>query len=306
LRVLLRYQYQEHGAMPLFPSIVPLTDMRIRSALRDLLAEPAQVIVLFSCDSDQRSGIMLFGPPGCGKTLIAKGLFFHFFKNPGAELDPYVKDHSSSILVRLVKQVFERARQASPCVVFFDEIDSLAPNRGRNGDAGGVMDRIVSQLIAELDSLHDSPHIKVFVMAATNRADLIDPSLMTPGRFDKVIEVAPGADVESKTKILKAVSRNLKLADDVDLRNVVRYLITIYRIPSTYATAEQCEGQWSGAELYSLMSTAAMESMREQIALIEDGMISESDVDGIVSATHIQAAIDKKRTEHQEGIRRKA
>ncbi|KAK6010939.1 hypothetical protein OSTOST_23989 [Ostertagia ostertagi] len=150
--------------------------------------------------------------------------------------------------------------------------------------------RIVSQLIAELDSLHDSPHIKVFVMAATNRADLIDPSLMTPGRFDKVIEVAPGEDVESKAKILKAVSRNLKLADDVDLRNV----------------AEQCDGRWSGAELYSLMSTAAMESMREQIALIEAGKISESEVDGIVSASHVQAAIDKKRTEHLEGVRRKA
>ncbi|PIO68415.1 ATPase, AAA family [Teladorsagia circumcincta] len=202
----------------------------------------------------------------------------------------YVTQVREDIGARAGGKIFERARQASPCVVFFDEIDSLAPNRGRNGDAGGVMDRIVSQLIAELDSLHDSPHIKVFVMAATNRADLIDPSLMTPGRFDKVIEVAPGADVESKTKILKAVSRNLKLADDVDLRSV----------------AEQCEGQWSGAELYSLMSTAAMESMREQIALIEAGKISESDVDGIVSATHIQAAIDKKRTEHLEGIRRKA
>ncbi|VDL78859.1 unnamed protein product [Nippostrongylus brasiliensis] len=83
--------------------------------------------------------------------------------------------------------VFERARQASPCVIFFDELDSLVPNRGRSGDSGGVMDRIVSQLIAELDSLHSTPHIKVFVMAATNRADLIDPALMTPGRFASYI-----------------------------------------------------------------------------------------------------------------------
>ncbi|KJH47387.1 ATPase, AAA family [Dictyocaulus viviparus] len=83
-----------------------------------------------------------------------------------------------------LRKVFERARQASPCVIFFDEVDSIAPNRGRSGDSGGVMDRIVSQLLTELDNLHHSSHIKVFVMAATNRLDLLDPALLTPGRFN--------------------------------------------------------------------------------------------------------------------------
>ncbi|KAK6045822.1 hypothetical protein COOONC_16673 [Cooperia oncophora] len=108
---------------------------------------------------------------------------------------------------------------------------------------------MVSQLVAELDSLRDSPEIRVFVMAATNRVDLIDPALTTPGRFDKVIHVAPGSDVESKLKILKAVSRKLKFDDDVDLRKL----------------AEQCEGKWSGAELNSLLTEAAMEGIREQV-----------------------------------------
>ncbi|XGW03846.1 hypothetical protein V3C99_015191 [Haemonchus contortus] len=236
----------------------------------------------------RRSGIMLFGPPGCGKTLIAKAVATEFkiafLSVKGPELlNMYVGQSEEN-----VRNVFERARQASPCVVFFDEIDSLAPNRGRSGDGGGVMDRIVSQLITELDSLHDSPHIKVFVMAATNRADLIDPSLMTPGRFDKVIHVVPGADVESKLKILKAVTRKLKLAQDVDLRRV----------------AEQCEGQWSGAELQSLATSAAMESIREQIALIEAGKITEADVEGIVYASHFQSALEKKLNENLKGLRR--
>ncbi|WKY11897.1 hypothetical protein Q1695_003457 [Nippostrongylus brasiliensis] len=226
-----------------------------------------------------RSGIMLFGPPGCGKTLIAKAVASEFkiafLSVKGPELlNKYVGQSEEN-----VRRVFERARQASPCVIFFDELDSLVPNRGRSGDSGGVMDRIVSQLIAELDSLHSTPHIKVFVMAATNRADLIDPALMTPGRFDKVIHVAPGTDVESKTKVLKALTRKVKLADDIDLREV----------------ASQCDGQTSGAEMYSVVSQAAMESIREQIEMIESGTISPSDVKGVISRTHFQSALEKKR-----------
>ncbi|VDP10588.1 unnamed protein product [Heligmosomoides polygyrus] len=179
----------------------------------------------------RRSGIMLFGPPGCGKTLIAKAVATEFkiafLSVKGPELlNKYVGQSEEN-----VRKVFERARQASPCIIFFDELDSLVPNRGRSGDSGGVMDRIVSQLIAELDSLHNTPRVKVFVMAATNRADLIDPALMTSGRFDKVVHVAPGADVESKAKILKAVSRKINLAADVDLREVVllHFMFLSYR-----------------------------------------------------------------------------
>ncbi|XP_071530880.1 peroxisomal ATPase PEX6 isoform X2 [Panulirus ornatus] len=129
----------------------------------------------------RRSGVLLYGPPGTGKTLLAKavatecGLNFMSVKGPEL-LNMYVGQSEEN-----VRQVFRRAQAAAPCVIFFDELDSLAPNRGQSGDSGGVMDRIVSALLAELDGVASSAD--VFVLAATNRPDLIDPALLRPGRL---------------------------------------------------------------------------------------------------------------------------
>ncbi|XP_072319053.1 peroxisomal ATPase PEX6 isoform X2 [Eucyclogobius newberryi] len=128
-----------------------------------------------------RTGLLLYGPPGTGKTLLAKAVAtecsMNFLSVKGPELiNMYVGQSEEN-----VRQVFSRARSAAPCVVFFDELDSLAPSRGRSGDSGGVMDRVVSQLLSELDTLQSSG---VFVIGATNRPDLIDQSLLRPGRFD--------------------------------------------------------------------------------------------------------------------------
>lgn len=101
--------------------------------------------------------------------------------------------------------VFVRARSAAPCVIFFDELDSIAPNRGRSGDSGGVMDRVVSQLLAELDGLQKSED--VFVIGATNRPDLLDQALLRPGRFDRLVYLGVSEDVESKTNVLRAITR---------------------------------------------------------------------------------------------------
>lgn len=143
-------------------------------------------------------GILLYGPPGTGKTLLAKAIAtscsLNFFSVKGPELlNMYIGESEAN-----VRRVFQRARDAKPCVIFFDELDSVAPKRGEKGDSGGVMDRIVSQLLAELDGMSEGKSstggqagekgaalggsADVFVIGATNRPDLLDPALLRPGR----------------------------------------------------------------------------------------------------------------------------
>ena len=130
------------------------------------------------------AGILLYGPPGTGKTLLAKAVAtscsLNFFSVKGPELlNMYIGESEAN-----VRRVFQRARDAKPCVIFFDELDSVAPKRGNQGDSGGVMDRIVSQLLAELDGMAEGKGgSDVFVIGATNRPDLLDPALLRPGRL---------------------------------------------------------------------------------------------------------------------------
>ena len=128
-------------------------------------------------------GVLLYGPPGTGKTLLAKAVAtscsLNFLSVKGPELlNMYIGESEAN-----VRNVFQRARAARPCVIFFDELDSVAPKRGNHGDSGGVMDRIVSQLLSELDGMTTGTgHTDVFVIGATNRPDLLDPALLRPGR----------------------------------------------------------------------------------------------------------------------------
>uniref|UniRef100_UPI00398F21AA peroxisomal ATPase PEX6-like n=1 Tax=Pristiophorus japonicus TaxID=55135 RepID=UPI00398F21AA len=156
-----------------------------------------------------------------------------------------------------VREVFSRARAAAPCVVFFDELDSLAPNRGRSGDSGGVMDRVVSQLLAELDGLDSSAD--VFVIGATNRPDLLDQALLRPGRFDKLLYVGVSEDREAQLRILKAITRKLTVDPRVSLSHVV----------------EQCPPHVTGADLYSLCSDTMMFALKRKISRIEQGLDTE-------------------------------
>lgn len=127
-------------------------------------------------------GVLLYGPPGTGKTLLAKAVAtscsLNFFSVKGPELlNMYIGESEAN-----VRRIFQRARDAKPCVIFFDELDSIAPKRGNQGDSGGVIDRIVSQLLAELDGMSVGG-MDVFVIGATNRPDLLDPALLRPGRY---------------------------------------------------------------------------------------------------------------------------
>ncbi|KAL3984697.1 ATPase associated with various cellular activities (AAA) family protein [Acanthocheilonema viteae] len=202
----------------------------------------------------KRSGALLYGPPGCGKTLIAKAIAnqfkITFLSVKGPELlNKYVGQSEAN-----VRKVFEKARMAEPCVLFFDELDSLASKRGRCGDSSRVVDNIVSQLTAELDCLED---LKIFVLGATNRLDLLDSSLLRPGRFDKIIEVSGTRDVVTHERILRAASRNVTFADDVDLREI----------------AECCDHLSSGADLHAVVSRAQMDAIRKRVEAIKAGVV---------------------------------
>lgn len=192
------------------------------------------------------AGVLLFGPPGCGKTLLAKAIAnesgANFISVKGPELlDKYVGESE-----RAVRVVFERARMSSPCVIFFDELDALCPRRDgghSGGGGGGVSERVVNQLLTELDGLESRRN--VFVIAATNRPDIIDPAMLRPGRLDKLLYVPlPGKD--DRLSILTTLCRKTPLAAGVCLQ--------------TIAANECCEG-YSGADLQSLVREATLNAL---------------------------------------------
>ncbi|XP_066584730.1 peroxisomal ATPase PEX6 [Prorops nasuta] len=196
----------------------------------------------------KQSGLLLYGPPGTGKTLLAKAVAteyqLHFLSVKGPEvLNMYVGQSEKNI-----REIFEQARAAAPCIIFFDELDSLAPNRGRSGDSGGVMDRVVSQLLAEMDGLEDSGGI--FIIGATNRPDLIDPALLRPGRFDKMLYVGIHSDKNSKLSVLQALTRKFSFSNGgKELEKLV----------------EKLPDNLTGADLYAVCSDAWLHAARRAL-----------------------------------------
>ncbi|KAH1172643.1 peroxisome biogenesis factor 6 isoform X1 [Mauremys mutica] len=241
----------------------------------------------------RRSGLLLYGPPGTGKTLLAKAVATEctmtFLSVKGPELiNMYVGQSEGN-----VRQVFARARAAAPCIIFFDELDSLAPNRGRSGDSGGVMDRVVSQLLAELDGLHSTRD--VFVIGATNRPDLLDPALLRPGRFDKLVYVGMNEDRESQLRVLSAITRKFKLDPSVSLSSVL----------------DQCPAQLTGADLYALCADAMMCAVKRKVDWIEEGLDTESSAlvltmeDFGQAATRLQPSVSEQELLRYRVIQRK-
>ncbi|KAJ7370658.1 peroxisomal assembly protein [Desmophyllum pertusum] len=248
----------------------------VKAEILDTVQLPLQHPELFAAGL-RRSGVLLYGPPGTGKTLLAKAVAtecsLNFLSVKGPELiNMYVGQSEQN-----VREVFTRAQSARPCVIFFDELDSLAPNRGRSGDSGGVMDRVVSQLLAELDGLHKA--CDVFVIGATNRPDLLDPALLRPGRFDKLLYLGVSEDHGSQLNILKALTRKFSLHPDLQLENV----------------AAVCPANLTGADFYALCSDAMLQSVKRKIELLEQGQTDPSE-DGSeieVTETDFQRALDQ-------------
>lgn len=180
----------------------------VKSDILDTIQLPLEHPELFASGMKKRSGILLYGPPGTGKTLLAKAVAtscsLNFFSVKGPELlNMYIGESEAN-----VRRVFQRARDAKPCVIFFDELDSVAPKRGNQGDSGGVMDRIVSQLLAELDGMTEGKGSgDVFVIGATNRPDLLDAALLRPGRFDKMLYLGVSDNHDAQLNIIQALTR---------------------------------------------------------------------------------------------------
>ncbi len=157
-------------------------------------------------------GVLLYGPPGAGKTLLAKAVANEAEANFISIKGPEILSKWYGESERIIREIFRKARQAAPCVIFFDEIDAIAPQRGDVADR--VTDRVVNQLLTEMDGMQ--PLENVVVVGATNRPELLDRALLRPGRFDKILYVPP-PDKEARKEIFKVHTRNMPLADDVDL-----------------------------------------------------------------------------------------
>jgi len=188
-------------------------------------------------------GILLYGPPGCGKTLLAKAAATESGANFIAVKGPEILSKWVGESEKAIREIFKRARKAAPAIIFFDEIDAIAPVRGH--DVSGVTDRIVNQLLTEMDGIEALRG--VVVIGATNRPDLLDPALLRPGRFDRIIYVPP-PDLKARYEILKIHTRKIPLAEDVDLVELAR----------------KTEG-YSGADLEALVREAVMLALREDI-----------------------------------------
>jgi transitional endoplasmic reticulum ATPase len=189
-------------------------------------------------------GILLYGPQGVGKTLLAKAAATESGANFIAVNGPEILSKWVGESERAIREIFRRARMVAPAIIFLDEIDSIAPARGSRVDSG-VTDRIVNQLLTEMDGI--KPLRSVVLIAATNRPDLLDPALLRPGRFDRIIKVPP-PDRKARLEILKIHTRRVPLASDVDLEKL----------------ADMTNG-FTGADLEALVREAVMLALREKL-----------------------------------------
>ncbi|KAK6436964.1 peroxisomal assembly protein [Oleoguttula sp. CCFEE 5521] len=255
---LARKNFADSIGAPKIPN-VQWSDVGGLSHVKDAVVETIQLPLsrpeLFAKGLKKRSGILFYGPPGTGKTLLAKAIAtefsLNFFSVKGPELlNMYIGESEAN-----VRRVFQRARDARPCVVFFDELDSVAPKRGNQGDSGGVMDRIVSQLLAELDGMSDGEDGGggVFVIGATNRPDLLDQALLRPGRFDKMLYLGISDTHDKQATILQALTRKFTLSPSLSLPRV----------------AQSLSFTFTGADLYALCSDAMLKAVTRSARLVD-------------------------------------
>ncbi|MDG6905739.1 MAG: CDC48 family AAA ATPase [Nitrososphaerota archaeon] len=224
-------------------------------------------------------GILLYGPSGTGKTLLAKSVATESEANFISVRGPELLSKWVGESERGVREVFRRARQASPCVIFFDEIDALAPVRGLGGDSM-VTERVVSQLLTELDGIQALNG--VVVLAATNRMDMVDPALLRAGRFDKLLFIPP-PDKAARRSILDIQTKGKPISKDLDLERV----------------SEMMDG-FTGADITSVVNTSVSLVLQEYVAKFpkpEDA--KKNAIEAVVTMKHFEDAIRKVKTSRE-------
>jgi transitional endoplasmic reticulum ATPase len=249
----------------------------IKQELQEAVEWPLKYQELFThADATPPKGLLLYGPPGTGKTLMAKAAAneseANFISIKGPELlSKWVGESEKG-----VREVFRKARQAAPCIIFFDEIDAIAPTRGANFGDSHVTERVISQLLTELDGLEILTN--VIVIAATNRPDIIDVALLRPGRFDRLLYVPP-PDRESRIEIIKIHTKKKPLAEDVKIEEL----------------ADHTDG-YTGADIASLSSTAVMLALREYVSKYQDPKEANKHAQELrIHLRHFEEAMEKIR-----------
>ncbi|MFC6785499.1 CDC48 family AAA ATPase [Halobaculum halobium] len=245
-----------------------------KERLRETIQWPLDYPEVFEAmDMESAKGVLMYGPPGTGKTLLAKAVAneseTNFISVKGPELlNKYVGESEKG-----VREVFSKARENAPTIIFFDEIDAIATERGRNSGDSGVSERVVSQLLTELDGLETLED--VVVIATTNRPDLIDNALLRPGRLDRHVHV-PVPDEEGRRKIFGVHTEHKPLADDVDLD----------------ALARRTEG-YVGADIEAVSREASMNASREFIQSVSPEEVDDSVGNVRVTMAHFEDALDE-------------
>jgi transitional endoplasmic reticulum ATPase len=194
-------------------------------------------------------GILLYGPPGCGKTLLARAVATESEANFISIKGPEIFSKWVGESEKAIREIFRKGRTAAPAIIFFDELDAIVPKRGLGYADSGASERVISQLLTEIDGIESLQN--VLVIAATNRPDILDPAVLRPGRFDRLIYV-PSPDFDSLKEIFKIHAHSMPLSRDVDLDDLAR----------------KAQG-YSGADVEAICREAAMNGLREDIEATE-------------------------------------
>jgi transitional endoplasmic reticulum ATPase len=244
----------------------------IKEALKETVEWPLKYADLFKkADTNPPKGIILHGKPGTGKTYLAKALASESGVNFISVKGPQILSRYIGESEKGVRELFRMAKQASPCILFLDEIDSLTPRRSNDSSGSGVIDRVIGQFLTEMDGIEDLKG--VIVLAATNRIDLIDPALLRSGRFDLIFEL-PLPDIQTREKIFDIHTRKKPLGKKVKLHQLALKTDTL-----------------TGSDIEFICRKAAMLAIR---SLIDQKRGKSDEITGeiVILDNHFEEAID--------------